>query len=161
MRLAYAIPLAAPLALSLASCGDTAPAERADADSAGVDVDLPQVDPRFPSVAPDARTSVNYAGTYAQPVADGQRSISLNTDGTYVLREPGGAETTGTYNWYADNSRILMKVDGRNEVYAIADGALYRMPDENAPTTGTMTEEQTYRRVSGSAPSATGTATAR
>ena len=149
MRLAPALSLAAPLALALAACGDTAPADTADADTAGVDVNLPQVEPRFPSVAPDARTSVNYAGTYAQPVGEGERAITLRTDGTYVMRDPDGAEITGTYNWYDDNSRILIKVNGENQVYAIADGALYRMPDESAPSTGTMTEEQTYRRVTG------------
>ncbi|MCT2559970.1 copper resistance protein NlpE [Tsuneonella sp. YG55] len=149
MRLATALPLAAPLALALAACGDTAPADTADTDTAGVDVNLPQVDPRFPSVAPDARTSVNYAGTYAQPVGGGERAITLRTDGTYVMRDPDGTETSGTYNWYDDNSRILIKAGGENQVYAIADGALYRMPDENASTTGTMTEAQTYRRVIG------------
>jgi hypothetical protein len=147
MRLATSLSLAAPLALALAACGDTAPADSADTETAGVDVKLPQVEPRFPSVAPDARTSVNYAGTYAQPVGDGERAITLRTDGTYVMRGPDGVETSGTYNWYDDNSRILIKVDGKNQVYAIADGALYRMPDENASTSGPMSEEQTYRRV--------------
>lgn len=164
MRLMSAISFAAPLALALAACGDTAPADTADADTAGVDVNLPQVEPRFPSVAPNARTSVNYAGTYAQPIGNGERSITLRTDGTYVLRDPNGSETSGTYNWYADNSRILIKSNGENQVYAIADGALYRMPDENASTSGPMTEEQTYRRAGGSGrspePSASATAAA-
>jgi uncharacterized lipoprotein NlpE involved in copper resistance len=147
LRHALTPAIAAPLALALAACGDRTPADDAPNETAGVDVNLPQVDTRFPSVAPNARTSVNYAGTYAQPIGAGQRSITLRTDDTYVMRDENGVETTGTYNWYADNSRILIKRDGRNEVYAIADGALYRMPDEQAPTTGTMTEEQTFRRV--------------
>ncbi len=172
MRLAPAFTFLAPLALGLAACGDTTPADEATPEAADVPVNLPEVDPRFPSVVPNARTSVDYAGTYAQPVANGERSITLKTDGTYAMRDQNGVETTGTYNWYDDNSRILIKNDGENLVYAIADGALYRMPDADAPTTGTMTEEQTYRRVMGpggtmgatgasnAAPGATATATA-
>lgn len=161
MRFALAATIAAPLALALAACGDRTADEPA-ADTAGVDVNLPQVDPRFPSVAPDARTSVNYAGTYAQPVGAGERSITLRTDDTYVMRDENGVESTGTFNWYDDNSRVLIRRDGKNEVYAIADGALYRMPDEQAPTAGPMTEEQTFRRVvgPGGAMGATGSADA-
>lgn len=148
MRFALKATIAAPIALALAACGDRT-TDDAATETAGVDVDLPEVDPRFPSVAPDARTSVNYAGTYAQPVGAGERSITLRTDDTYVMRDENGVESTGAYSWYDDNSRILIRRGGQTEVYAIADGALYRMPDEQAPTTGTMTEEQTFRRVIG------------
>ncbi len=162
MRFARAITLVAPLALGLAACGDTTPADEATSEAADVPVNLPKIDPRFPSVVPNARTSVDYAGTYAQPVANGERSITLKTDGTYTMRDQNGVETTGTYNWYDDNSRILIKNNGENMVYAIADGTLYRMPDADSPTTGTMTEEQTYRRVvgPGGAMGATGTSSA-
>ncbi|WP_194955754.1 hypothetical protein [Tsuneonella amylolytica] len=142
-----ALALAAASSLALAACGGAKTEPAATDTTAGVDVNLPQVDTRFPSVAPNARTSVNYAGTYAQPVGSGERSITLRTDDTYTMRDENGRETTGTYNWYDDNSRILIKNNGQNEVYAIADGALYRMPDAQAPTTGTMTEGQTYRRT--------------
>ena len=148
MRIAFAT-IAAPLVLALAACGGNDAADTAEAgtETAAADVNLPQVEARFPSVAPDARTSVNYAGTYAQPVGAGQRSVTLRTDGTYTMRDENGVETSGSYNWYSDNTRILIKQGDQNMVYAIANGALYRMPDANAPTTGTMTEEQTWRRT--------------
>ena len=65
------------------------------------------------------------------------------------MRDENWVEPSRAYNWYDDNSRILIRTDDGNHVYAIADGAVYRMPDEQAPTTGTMTEQQTYRRVIG------------
>lgn len=146
---------AAPIAFVLSACGDDTKVDdrivdTAETDPNAVEVNLPDGQLDFPSVPANARTSVDYAGSYTQSLpGGGTRSITLADGDRYTIRDENGVESSGTYNWYADNSRILIKRDGRNEVYAVADGALYRLADKDAPTTGTMTEEMTYRRVVG------------
>ena len=49
-------------------------------------------------------------------------------------------KTTGTFNWYLDNSRILIKENGEDMVFAIADGALYRLSGPGAAVEGPFTE---------------------
>lgn len=156
MQPRFTFALAATAALALAACNvepnepDDRIVDTAEADPNAVDVDLPRVPVEYPEVPVNARTSVDYAGSYAQTQRDGRtQTITLRDDDTYTLRDADGTETTGTYNWYSDNSRILIRRNGQNEVYAVADGALYRLPDENASTAGRRTEEQTYRRVVG------------
>lgn len=142
--------LAAPLALS--ACGDSEVDDRVvdTGDSDAVEVNLPATQPDYPLVPADARSTVDYQGTYSQRTADGrERTIMLGEGDTFTMRDEDGVESSGTYNWYSDNSRILIKRNGENEVYAIADGALYRLADENAPTTGPFTEDAIYRRVVG------------
>lgn len=153
MRTRIVLAAIATLSLGLAACGDENPVDERVVDTSGevqtpADVELPNVPVERPEVAVDARNTVDYAGTYAQQTPDGgQRTITLNEDDTYTIRDASGVETSGTYNWYSDNSRILIREDGETQVYAIADGAIYRMADENAPTTGPMTDVQTYIRV--------------
>lgn len=139
--------IAAPLALALAACGDneTAETEMAEGPSPA-NVELPEVPVTYPEVPLDARSTVDYEGTYAQSTPQGERMITLGDDDTYVMRDETGTETRGTFNWYSDNSRILIREDGETQVYAIADGAIYRLADENTPTTGPMTAEQAYMR---------------
>lgn len=150
-----ALAALAPLALGLAACGDSnnvddrvvSTTENMDE---AVDVDLPDIPVETPQVAVNARNTVDYAGTYSQQTqGGGERSITLNADDTYSMRDESGVETSGSFNWYSDNSRILIRQDGETQVYAIADGAIYRLPDENASITGPMTPEQTYVRVVG------------
>ena len=154
MRLAL-VTAVAPMALALSACGDDTEVDdrivdTAETDPNAVEVNLPDGQLDYPTVPANARTSVDYAGTYSQSLPGGRtRSITLADGDRYTMRDENGVEISGTYNWYSDNSRILIKRDGRNEVYAIADGALYRLADENAPTTGKMTEEMTYRRALG------------
>lgn len=155
MRIPIAFVAAAPLALALGACGDAnEPDDRivdtAETDPNAVDVNLPKVPVEYPEVALNARSTVDYQGEYSQRLPGGQsRTLTLRDDDVWVFRDESGRESTGTFNWYSDNSRILIPRDGENEVYAVADGALYRLPDENAPTSGPRTEEQTFRRVIG------------
>ena len=147
MRTIRTALFAAPLALALAACGDTDTAETELAEGPSpANVELPDVPVTYPEVPLNARSTVDYQGTYSQTTPQGQRMVTLGDDDTYVMRDETGAETRGTFNWYSDNSRILIREDGETQVYAIADGALYRMADENAPTTGPMTAEQAYMR---------------
>lgn len=152
----FTFALAATAALALAACDNErdVPDDRivptAETDPNAVDVNLPDVPVEYPEVAVNARETVDYAGTYTQGQANGRtRTITLGEDDTYTYRDESGTESRGTFNWYSDNSRILIRRDGRNEVYAIGENVLYRMADENAPTTGQKTAEQTYRRVVG------------
>ena len=154
MHRPLALSIAATAALALAACSPEAndPDERIvdTPDPNAVDVNLPATQPDYPLVPADARSTVDYTGDYTQTTADGrQRTITLGENDTYTMRDEEGAETSGTFNWYADNRRILIRRDGENEVYAVAEGALYRLPDENASVSGERTEEQTYRRAIG------------
>lgn len=150
-----ALAALAPLAFGLAACGDSDIVDERITGETGEmptpgDVDLPDVPVEYPEVATNARATVDYVGTYSLSLPDGsERSITLNEDDTYSMRDESGAETTGTYNWYSDNSRILIREDGETQVYAIADGAIYRLPDANTPVSDPTTPEQTYVRVGG------------
>ena len=149
MRNSIKLALTAPLVLALTACGDDAKEDEQAGNingtiAAPANVNLPA---EMPAVAIDARSTVQYAGTYDQRTADGRtRSITLNANDSYTMRDENGVETTGTYNWYSDNSRILIGSGADKQVYAIADGALYQMADENTPTTGAMTADQAYFR---------------
>lgn len=156
MQPRFTFAFAAIAALALAACNsepnepDDRIVDTAEIDPNAVNVNLPDGAAEFPEVPVNARTSVNYQGEYSQSLPNGRsRTITLGANDRYTLRDESGAESAGTYNWYSDNSRILIRRNGETEVYAIADGALYRMADQNAPTTGPRTAEQTYRRVVG------------
>ncbi|MXP15468.1 hypothetical protein GRI44_11970 [Altererythrobacter confluentis] len=155
MRNSIKVAFAAPLALAISACGDKDAADQQVA-AGGTETTAPvttNAPAQMPAVAADARTSVQYAGAYDQRLPDGRtRTITLNADDTYTVRDENGVETTGTYNWYSDNSRILIGTGANKQVYAIADGAIYQLADENTPVTGAMTADQAYFRSAGTAP---------
>ena len=139
------------LPLALAACGaenDVDERVVSTGPERGVEVDLPTVPVKYPEVPLDARNTVDYEGAYEQRRSDGRIDrITLEPDDRYTIRDQNGAERSGSFNWYADNSRILIRDAGEDRVYAIADGALYRMEDETAPLDSPRTEARTYRRV--------------
>ena len=57
----------------------------------------------------------------------------------------------GTYSWYKDGSRILIKDGDTNNVYGVADGAVYKMNDENAPATD-ISPDRMYSRTAAGQP---------
>ncbi|WP_379548369.1 hypothetical protein ACFCW2_04160 [Qipengyuania sp. DSG2-2] len=142
------LALAAPLALALAACGGGADADERVVDDGlteGVDVDVPEVDVEYPEVSVDARGTVNYQRTYTNTdAAGGTSTITLGADDSYTMTKADGTETSGTFNWYSDNSRILIREDGTSMVFGVADGALYRLADENADPNGPRTPENTF-----------------
>ena len=147
MKFATRIAVAAPLALALAACGGAETEEPVVDDTAmeGVEVDLPETEVSYPEVPVDARGTVDYQRTYTNTAADGRSSsITLGADDTYTMVDADGNETTGTFNWYSDNSRILIRENGESQVYGVADGALYRLADENADPNGPRTADTTF-----------------
>ncbi|MFN6933705.1 MAG: hypothetical protein ACK4NZ_00960 [Tsuneonella sp.] len=132
--------LAAATSFALAACGG-AKTEPAPADTTVAAAPAPAA--TFPAVPANARTAVKFEGTYSQTGADGKTStLALGPNDSWTMTAADGTVTKGTYNWYSDNSRILIGED----VYAIADGAIYKLADKNAPVTGPFTEAVTWRR---------------
>lgn len=134
--------LAAATSFALAACGG-AKTEPAPADTTVAAAPAPAA--TFPAVPANARTAVKFEGTYSQTGADGKTStLALGPNDSWTMTAADGTVTKGTYNWYSDNSRILIG----EEVYAIADGAIYKLADKNAAVTGPFTEAVTWRRSS-------------
>lgn len=145
------LALAVPLALALAACGDTTEVDdrvvETDDVETPVDVTLPTVEVEYPEVPLDARSTVEYAGTYELRSRDGEIDrITLEDGGMYTWVAPDGTETTGEFTWGEDNSRILIARDGEANAFAVAEDVLYRLPEESAPLAGERTEETTWRR---------------
>ncbi len=145
------LALAVPLALALAACGYTTEVDdrvvETDDVEAPVDVTLPTVEVEYPEVPVDARSTVEYAGTYELHSRDGAIDrITLEDGGTYTWLAPDGTETTGEFAWGEDNSRILITRNGETNAFAVAEDVLYRLPEESAPLAGERAEETTWRR---------------
>lgn len=150
MNIPARLAFAAPLALTLAACGDTTEVDDRVVDTAEVetpaDVTLPTVPVEYPEVPLNARTTVDYAGTYELSDADGQVStIVLREDG-YTWRAPDGTETSGSFTWGPENDRILIERNGETQAFAVAQDVLYRLPSADAPADGERGEETTWRR---------------
>ncbi len=140
------IALAAPLALALAACGGNKTEDTATADG-GTEAASPMAAGDYPSIGAEARTAVKYDGTYTQTAADGTTSsLTLNSaDESYTMTDAAGVETSGNYNWYSDNSRILIKSGDETMVYGIADGVIYKMESADAPMTAIGAENAYVR----------------
>ncbi len=140
------IAFAAPLALALAACGGNDTDETATVD-AGTEVAAPATLDSYPAIGAEARTAVNFDGTYANTAADGTASsITLNSaDDSYTITDAIGVETTGNYNWYSDNSRILIKQGDDTMVFGVADGVIYKMANADAPMTAIGAENAYVR----------------
>lgn len=101
----------------------------------------------MPAIATDARKTLQFAGSYAQTGADGKvTTLKLGADDSYEWTGADGKTVKGTYNWYKDGSTILLDAAGGKGVFAIADGAVYKLADNNAPRTG-FTANQMWTRT--------------
>jgi hypothetical protein len=135
------LPLAA-LAL-VTACNKSEPVPEATAEAQADAVATPAA---LPTVGANARTTLKYAGAYSQVGADGKvTTLRLKPDDTYEWSDPAGKVTKGTFSWYKDGSRILLDQAGGKAVYAIADGAVYKLPNKDAPF-DTLTAEQMWKR---------------
>ena len=134
-----------PIAFGLSACGSDP--EPAEIDGSGFDTQA-DTSVAYPEAPLNARGTIDYQGSYSQRGSDGAgRTITLGANDGYTIRNADGTETSGTFNWYSDNSRILIQEDGENQVYAVADGYLYRLSDENAPLNGAPTSDTAYTRI--------------
>ncbi|BBC71150.1 conserved hypothetical protein [Altererythrobacter sp. B11] len=117
--------LLAPLAL-LAACGDSKPAEEAQTEVAAA-----PAAPAMPEVPADALDSVNYAGTYALTRINGsQAKVTLNPEDTsYKYVAANGKESEGKFSRVDGNRIMIDDLDGKPGYFAIADGAIYYLPD--------------------------------
>jgi major membrane immunogen (membrane-anchored lipoprotein) len=141
-----AITLAAVSSLALAACGGSKTADPVATDTA-MATTAAVTPASFPTVPANARTTVKFDGTYTHTGSDGKAStMVLGPNDSWTMTDADGKVTKGTYNWYSDNSRILIKNGNATDVYAIADGALYRMSSKDAAVTGPFDESMTWRR---------------
>ncbi|RXZ64515.1 hypothetical protein [Pelagerythrobacter rhizovicinus] len=154
-RPAMAFILVAPLAL--AACGEQPKGENAEDFAArvnGGDAATEQAtgrrqpdgprDPSLPRVAANGREALQQAAAYTRPNPDGTAdSLSIGNDGTFTLVE-GGRTQTGTWEWLADGKRLRLEGIVRQPIVLVADGALYRMQNENVPFDD-VTPDRTYR----------------
>ena len=143
-------------ALALAACGEPTEGENADDFAARVDAggtaaaapkgaqpDGPR-DRSLPRVAADGRTALRPAASYTQPNADGSAdSLAIRQDGTYTLIEDGRT-TNGAWEWLADGRRLRLEGLVQQPIVLVADGALYRMQNEDVPFDD-VTPDRAYR----------------
>ncbi len=140
----YVLILAAtPLAL-LAGCAKSTPADEATPEPmvAATETEAP-VPVKLPTVPVNAVTTIDYPGTYSR----GTETLRLSSDKNYVLTLPDGTVRTGSYTELADHQRIKLNnfEDGKPAWFSIANGAIYRLKNENtSPNEITVTAE--YKR---------------
>ena len=105
------------------------------------------VTPIMPAVAANARTALKYAGAYNQTNVDGKiTTLKLGADDSYEWTAADGKIVKGSFSWYKDGSTIMLDAAGGKGVYAIADGAIYKIADKDAPRTG-FTANQMWSRA--------------
>jgi len=97
-------------------------------------------DLNLPKVAEDGRKTLSYAHAYVQSAADGtKQGLTINHDGSFVLME-NGRTVSGRYEWLTDGKRLrLLGVESR-PIVMVADGAIYRMTNEDVPLDDTAPE---------------------
>ncbi len=136
------LPLAALAMISACKKADPAPVAT-DTATATTAAMTPAA---MPTVGANARTTLQYAGDYRQTSPDGKAtSLKLATDDSYTWTDATGKITKGKFSWYKDGSTILLDEAGGKGVYAVADGAIYKLASKDAPRTG-FTADQMWTR---------------
>lgn len=130
------------LPLALAACGDQPEGESADdfasRVNAGDAAATPQADgprdPSMPRVAANGAQALSAKAAYTQPAAEGEtpNSLAIRQDGTFTLVEDGRT-LEGGWEWLPDGKRLRLKGVVHQPIVLVADGALYRMQNENVP----------------------------
>ena len=147
MRFGIAMAVTLPVALGLAACGDTTPAGEATPEPVEeTAMPLDEVPVNLPQVPANSLTTIKYYGNYSQDGEDGKSTLRLNEDDTYEYTAPDGTVTSGKYKRMDDNNRILIEdFDGKAGVFSIADGAIYRLENEDSMPSE-ITVEGMYRK---------------
>jgi|GEM_PF-5045278 len=136
-------PVLASLPLLLAACGSNDDGESADdfagrlgggsAANSGVGQPVNPALADLPQPAPDGKEAVSYETSYVQQApGGGQDGLTINEDGTFRLVE-GGKITEGTWDWLPDGKRLRLNEVDYRPIVLIADGAIYRLTNENVP----------------------------
>ncbi len=153
MRKVIILAAAVPFFM-LAACGDSTPAEQADPEPANT-MGLATPEPAaMPEVPDNSLSSVDFAGTYTMTGLDGSlSSITLKPDDdSYEFTAGDGTKSSGKFQRMDDGRRIMIEdFDGRAGYFAIADGAIYRLPDADTGV-DQITVTGMYARQNGTAP---------
>ena len=126
------LPLAA-LAL-VAGCKGNAPEATATDTAATATTAAATEMPALPENA-KATAAASVPGSYANAGA----VLVLGADDSATMTDAAGKVTKGKWAWYSDGRRILLTAD--KSVWAVADGALYKMADKDAPLSGFTTDQ--------------------
>lgn len=94
----------------------------------------------LPALPADPKATVTVAGSYA----NGGATLKLGADDSAEMTGADGKVTKGKWAWYSDGKRILLTAD--KSVYAVADGALYKLAGKDAPLSG-FTAEQLWTKA--------------
>lgn len=128
------LPLAA-LAL-VAGCKGKAP----EATASDAVATVSEAAAALPALPADPKATVTVAGSYA----NGGATLKLGADDSAALTDAAGQASAGKWAWYADGKRILLTAD--KSVWAVADGALYKLASKDAPLTG-LTADQVWTKA--------------
>lgn len=124
-----------PLCLALVACGKREPAESPEDFAArlkGTAIQ-PSNPANLSAVAENGKAAIKTSQTYSQKGPDGTvNGLQFKTDGTFMLHEDGKT-VQGTYEWLPDGKRLRLKGVEKRPIVLIANGALYRMTNEQVP----------------------------
>lgn len=124
-----------PICLALLACGERQPAESSDEFAARLKGTAikPVNKAELPTVAENGKTAIQTSVPYSQKAPDGSVSgLQFKTDGTFQLNEDGKT-ISGTYTWLPDGKRLRLNGVEKRPIVLIANGALYRMTNEDVP----------------------------
>lgn len=138
------LPLAALAMVS--ACKKEAPPASAESEAAAAAASAEADTQIMPAVASNARTTLKFAGTYKQTSADGKMTtLKLGADDSYEWTGADGKTVKGTFSWYKDGSTMMLDAAGGRGVFVIADGAVYKIADKDAPRTGFIADQMWSR----------------
>ncbi len=130
----FILPLAA-LALVTGCKGKEAEAPVADTSAVASEAAA-----ALPTLPADPKATVKPEGSYTG--AGGK--LTLGADMSAELTGADGVAAKGKWAWYSDGKRILLTAD--KSVWAVADGALYKLAGKDAPLTG-LTADQVWTKA--------------
>lgn len=123
----------------IAGCKGNAPAPEATASDA-VAAAASEAAAALPALPADPKGTVTVAGSYSSAGA----TLKLGADDSAELTGADGKVAKGKWAWYSDGKRILLTAD--KSVWAVADGALYKLAGKDAPLTG-LTADQVWAKA--------------
>ncbi len=139
----------------LAGCNKSEESESADDFASRIEGGQPQASgptrADMPRVAANGKQALKTNAAYTQRGADGKpNSLAINPDGTYALTENGRTQR-GKWAWLPDGKRLRLEGVTYGPVVLVADGAVYRMQNEDVPFDD-VTPDRMYSLSGGSLP---------